>query len=102
MAEETWYRGEADGVAPGRPGGAEHDLGDGLYLTDDEDIALQYAKTRAPGNKNYRVLEVTIDRETLGNVLDLTTDARWTGFMRRPMVPGSTNPNLKKSRLDHL
>src|SRR5262245_47090783 len=99
---ETWYRGEGAGVEPGKPGGALHDLGDGLYFTDTEDVAWQYAKIRAPGYKEYRVWQVTVDRQTLGRVLDLTTDPRWVKFMGEPMAPGSTNPNLRKSRLHFL
>src|SRR5713226_5537323 len=99
---ETWYRGEAAGVAPSKPGGDPHDLGDGLYLTDTEDVAWQYAKLRAPGNKEYRVWQASVDRQTLGRVLDLTMDSRWTKFITGPMVPGSRNPQLTKSRLDFL
>jgi hypothetical protein len=103
MGIETWYRGEGAGVPPAKPGGHLHDLGDGMYLSDTEDVAWQYAKTRA--NKqasDYRVLEVTIDRQSLGRVLDLTTDPRWSKFMREPMVPGSKNPALMKSRWDYV
>jgi len=94
-----WYRGEGVGVGPGRPGGALHDLGDGLYLSDSEDVALLYGRTRAASAKGYRVLEVSINRSDLGNVLDLTADSRWLKFMTRPMVPGTKNV---ESRLDYL
>jgi hypothetical protein len=99
---ETWYRGEGVGVAPSKPGGNLHDLGDGLYLSDKEDVALQYAKVRAPGEKSFQLLEVTVERASLGRVLDLTTDSRWAKFMTQPMVPGSANPQLSKSGLDFL
>jgi len=98
---QKWYRGEGVGVAPSKPGGALHDFGDGLYLTDSEDVATLYAKTRAAGTEP-RVLEVNIATEDLGMVLDLTSDSRWIKFMTRPMVQGSTNPHLSKSRLDYL
>src|SRR5713101_5397897 len=100
---EKWWRGEGAGVDPSKPGGGDlHDLGDGLYLKDTEDVAWQYAKLRAPGYKEYRVWQVTVDRQTLGRVLDLTMDSRWTRFMTEPMVPGSTNPTLKRNRLYFL
>lgn len=97
-----WYRGEGAGVPPSKPGGDLHDLGDGLYLTDTEDVAWQYARLRAPGYKEYRVWQANVSPQTLGRVLDLTTDSRWTNFMREPMVPGSRNPQLMKSRLNFL
>lgn len=99
---EAWYRGEGAGVAPSKPGGDLHDLGDGFYLTDTEDVAWQYAKLRAPGYKEYRVFQVSVDRQSLGRVLDLTMDPRWVKFMTDPIVRGSTNPNLTRSRLDFL
>ena len=102
MGEETWYRGEGIGVTPSGPGKNLHDLGDGLYLIDKEEVALQYAKTRAPGDQSWQVLEVTVERQSLGNVLDLTMDPRWQKFMTEPMFPGTNNPHLNKSRLDHL
>jgi hypothetical protein len=101
MTMTKWFRGEGVGVAPSKPGGALHDFGDGLYLTDSEDVAALYAKTRAAGTEP-RVLEVNISSSDLGVVLDLTGDSRWMKFMTRPMVQGSTNPHLSKSRLDYL
>jgi hypothetical protein len=86
---ETWYRGEADGVAPSRAGGDLHDLGDGLYLTSQLDVAQLYAKTRAQGNLQLtRVYEVDIDHAQLGRVLNLTTDRRWTEYMKQQVIPG--------------
>lgn len=102
MGEETWFHGAGVGVAPSAPGKNLHDLGDGLYLTDREDVALQYAKTRAPGDQSWFVQEVTVERLSLGNVLDLTTDPRWQKFMTQPMYPGTNNPQLSKSRLEFL
>ena len=52
MAEdsyETWFRGEGAGVAPGKPGGSSHDFGDGMYLTDRQNVAEVYAARRAAG-----------------------------------------------------
>jgi hypothetical protein len=48
------------------------------------------------------VLEATIDRQSLGKVLDLTTDPRWQRFMTQPMYPGTNSANLNKSRLEHV
>jgi hypothetical protein len=82
---DTWYRGEGAGVPPSKAGAWTHDLGDGLYLTDTEDVAWMYAKLRAPGYKEYRVYQVDLERSSLGRVLDLTADFRWERFMNEPM-----------------
>jgi hypothetical protein len=43
-----WYRGEAIGVEPAKPGTTDlNDLGDGMYLTDDPEVAKDYAELRA-------------------------------------------------------
>ncbi len=102
MGNETWFRGEGVGVAPNPAGKNLLDYGDGLYLSDKEDVALQYAKLRAPGDKSWQVLQATIDRQSLGRVLDLTTDPRWQKFMSRPMYPGTNNANLNRSRLEYV
>jgi hypothetical protein len=90
MPDETWFRGEGAGVAPNEQGKNLPDFGDGLYLSDKEDVALQYARLRAPGDNSWQVLEATIDRQSLGKILDLTTDPRWQRFMTQPMYPGPT------------
>jgi hypothetical protein len=102
MGDETWFRGEGVGVAPNPAGKNLPDYGDGLYLSDKEDVALQYAKLRAPGESSWQVLQATIDRQSLGKVLDLTTDPRWQKFMTQPMYPGTNNANLNKSRLEYV
>lgn len=91
---ETWYRGEAVGSPTSKPGGNLHDLGDGLYFTDTEDVAWQYAKIRAPGYKEYRVWQVSVERMSLGRVLDLTADGRWNKFMLEPLLPGRPGTRL--------
>lgn len=99
---EIWFRGEGAGVLPGKPGGNLHDLGDGLYLTDTEDVAWQYARIR--GNaapENYRIFTVPIERNSLGNVLDLTNDARWMRFMGEPIHPRLTMNRLTIIRGQH-
>jgi hypothetical protein len=102
MGDETWFRGEGVGVTPNPAGKNLLDYGDGLYLSDKEDVALQYARLRAPGDNSWQVLEATIDRQSLGKVLDLTTDPRWQRFMTQPMYPGTNNANLNKSRLEYV
>jgi hypothetical protein len=93
----VWYRGEAKGGPSSKPGGNILDFGDGLYLTDSEDVAWQYAKKRSPGHKEYQVWQVKLNSSTLGRVLDLTSDARWTKFMNTP------DPMLlNKSRLHYV
>jgi hypothetical protein len=93
---ETWYRGEADGVTPSRPGGDPHDFGDGLYFTSDVDVAKLYANTRANGNIQLtRVYEVDIDHAQLGRVLNLTNNQRWAEFMKEQVtLNGPTNEQL--------
>jgi hypothetical protein len=93
---ETWYRGEAVGVGPAKPGAHLHDFGDGLYLTDSPQVAGQYAVTRA-GDKplTARTLSVTMEPERLGRVLDLTKDTRWQAFLKSRATPQSlTNEEL--------
>lgn len=97
---ETWFRGEGVGVPPARAGGFLHDFGDGLYLTDREDIALIYARRRAPAVADQRVLMVTLERSSLGRVLDLTMDARWTQFMNTP-ISRNAGSRLHYLRIKH-
>jgi hypothetical protein len=80
---ETWYRGEGSGVQPAQPGGAVHDFGDGLYLTDDPAVAAQYAATRAASlqGSTPSVTAATFERPLLGKVLDLTADIRWKQYL---------------------
>ena len=74
---DKWYRGEAVGVAPiPADKTADHDIGDGMYLTDTKEVALKYADLRADDPAARRVYSVVIDPSSL-RVLDLTTDARW-------------------------
>jgi hypothetical protein len=93
---ETWYRGEADGVAASRPGADLHDFGDGLYFTSDMDVAKLYASTRANGNTQLtRVYEVAVDQTKLGRALNLTTNQRWAQFLKESATPATpTNEQL--------
>jgi hypothetical protein len=96
--QETWFRGEGVGVAPAKPGGHIHDFGDGMYLTDSEDVAAVYAQRRAKSPADQRVWMVTVDRQSLGRVLDLTTDHRWQSFM----TDTKDKMLLGKSRISYL
>jgi hypothetical protein len=79
---DLWFRGEAVGVAPIPPDKtADHDIGDGMYLTDRRASAVEYADLRATDPAARRVYSVEIDRSAL-RVLDLTTDARWQKDLR--------------------
>ena len=103
MGDETWFRGSGKGVDTAKTGAHLHNLGDGMYLADTEDVAWQYARIRSGGqHQNYEVWQVTVDRMSLGRVLDLTTDSRWHKFMTEPMLPGSKNPNLSKPRIYYM
>lgn len=85
---EHWYRGEAPGVARASPGGSVHDLGDGLYFTDDPAVAQSYGDLRAGNVGGGTTLGAEIDPRLLGKVLDLTADARWAAFMaEKPPLP---------------
>lgn len=91
---ETWYRGEGIGVAPATPGSTpDHDLGDGMYLTDKVESATEYAKLRAPDARSQRVWSADINRQSL-RVLDLTSDSRWRASlpMLEPLIK-SANEN---------
>ena len=89
LAPETWYRGEAVGVGPARPGSVPHDLGDGTYFTDRADVARQFAEMRSGDRPTLRrVWSATFERTTLGRVLDLRTDTRWQSYVTRPIVAG--------------
>jgi hypothetical protein len=89
MAEiVVWYRGIAKDVPLANPGEWTHDFGEGLYLTNTEEVAWEYADVRSAGDiSKQRVLTANIDRSTLGRVLDLTKDPRWTKYMNEPVVP---------------
>ena len=94
-APETWYRGEAEGVPPARPGSVIHDFGDGLYLTDDSSLAAQYAALRAsPHPETGRVLAASFERSLLGRMLDLNTDPRWAAYMSETTPGGLTHEQL--------
>jgi len=100
LSLETWFRGEGVGVPPARPGGYLQDFGDGMYLTDSQDVAGIYARRRAPIAANQRVLTVTLERISLGRVLDLSMDPRWTQFMNTPLSK-STGSRLYYLKIKH-
>lgn len=84
---DVWFRGEGVGVAPASPGSTPaHDLGDGMYLTDRQDVAKRYAEMRSPEPAGQRVYSVTVNTGSL-KVLDLTRDERWKQYMQ-PLKPG--------------
>ncbi len=87
---DVWYRGQSS--AAGQTSGAAvggHDLGDGVYYTNEPKVAEQYADTRvAKSGGTKSVVQVTVTPGELGRVLDLTKDARWQRFLDTPQVPG--------------
>jgi hypothetical protein len=94
---EVWFRGEGAGVAPSRPGGSLHDFGDGLYFTDSEDVAKIYAAKRMATVESRLVFSLTLERSSLGRVLDLTADSRWHKFMTAsndPLLVGRSRLSL--------
>lgn len=91
---ETWFRGEGVGVPAATPGStAPHDLGDGMYLSDDVKVAGDYAALRSPSPAGRRVYAVDLDLRQY-RVLDLTADARWQKFIS-PLAPGM--PSAEKA-----
>jgi hypothetical protein len=95
MGSEIWYRGEAEGVTPSRPGGGSiHDLGEGVYFTSDREVAKTYADTRAKDHRAAsRAYAATIDLGKM-RVLDLTKDARWNAYLKSQPVPPLTVEQL--------
>jgi hypothetical protein len=73
---DVWFRGESVNVAPAKAGTVSNDIGDGMYLTDKEHIAQQYAFERSTTVDQRRVYRVSIDTSGM-RILDLTTDTRW-------------------------
>jgi hypothetical protein len=80
LATETWFRGEAAGVAAAPDSSATargpvHDLGEGTYFTDRLDVAESYANLRADASETAgRVISGELDPGTLGKTLDLTKE----------------------------
>jgi len=73
----VWWRGEAVGDTPIPPDKtADHDIGDGMYLTDTKQSAVEYTMQRTSDPSARRLYSVGIDTSQM-RVLDLTTDARW-------------------------
>lgn len=87
MGQEIWYRGEAVGVAQTVGKTNPHDFADGMYLTDNVEVATQYAELRSNDPNARRVWSVPIDTQGM-RVLDLTSDPRWQKYLRPdPRLP---------------
>ncbi|MEZ5426664.1 MAG: hypothetical protein R2747_10390 [Pyrinomonadaceae bacterium] len=82
----NWFRGEGVDVVPAKAGTVDNDIGDGMYLTDQLEVAKQYARERSPNPDNQRVYKIAVSPGEM-KVLDLTTDARWKKHMSFPMPP---------------
>jgi hypothetical protein len=92
---QTWFRGEAVGVVPiPADKTADHDIGDGMYLTDNKASAVQYADLRATDPAARRVFSVVIDQSSL-RVLDLTADPRWQKDLR------VVEPSIKAANVNY-
>jgi len=85
MATETWYRGEGVNISPAKPGGMTHDFGDGVYFADTLDGAKPFAR-RALVPADQRLYQVRVDVGSI-KVLNLSTDPRWTSYMKQPLSP---------------
>jgi hypothetical protein len=72
-----WWRGEAVGDKPIAPNKtADHDIGDGMYLADTKESAVEYTIQRTDDPKSRRLYSVRLDLSQM-RVLDLTQDPRW-------------------------
>jgi hypothetical protein len=89
-----------------RTGGADQDLGQGFYLTLDEDTAMAYADRRAiqRGTNGRRVLTFEIRRSELGDVVDIRKGgnyrAQWEEWLKaKPQLPGGGElPTIRSNR----
>jgi len=93
VGDMTWFRGEISDGATAKTGGAVlHDFFDGMYLTDDASLAVEYMDLRIHhenlSRDKGRVVATTFDPHKLGRVLDLRTDPRWAAYMREPTSVG--------------
>lgn len=103
MSDQTWYRGEAVAGPVSTPGGAIHDFGDGLYLTDRVDVARLYAEGRAPKQPDKQaVLVANFDPKILGNVHDLRTDLRWKEFFKKDPMGEQAFEIIKSGRVNEM
>ncbi len=98
MAEETWFRGEGTDNPPPKPGKSPiMDFGKGMYLSDRSDVAEVYGQIRPLKAENRRLWVVVLDRASLGNVLDLSADARWHDFMNQRPHPELRDPTTRRA-----
>jgi len=89
-----WYRGEGVGVEPAEPGTVRNDIGDGMYLTDQLDVAKKYAFERASKPDDQRVYKINVDYGNM-RILDLTTDVRWKNHIGYPTPDGTIEQQLQ-------
>lgn len=99
MVEETWYRGTATGVMPAR--GETHDLGDGVYYTDNLQTAYSFAGMRTQSEDQLPYVSWgRVDPAAQGRVLDVTSGpmkTAWDRFSAEPNpMTGTTNLDLMK------
>lgn len=100
----TWYRGESTGARLAAHGGFVHDLGDGMYFTDDLHVAYVYANKRVKeAGGQGQVLRIELGNSQLGRVLDLRADPRWASFVK-PIESHirASNENYGRSFQDFL
>ncbi len=110
LVPATWYRGFAVGVPAVADGKVVHDLGGGVYFTDTQGVAQQYASLRSNGNQAVeRVIGGTVDPHSLGPVLDLREEPQFmqvytylrktgpvSGERYRPLVDATLKAKGKK------
>jgi hypothetical protein len=99
LVGHTWYRGEAVSKGLAKAGTVENDIGDGMYLTDNEKVAQQYAKERAPSVEDKRVYSVKVKNL---RILDLTTDVRWKKHVSFPLNPAVANGDTIETSLKNF
>ncbi|WP_290439830.1 DUF4157 domain-containing protein [Streptomyces sp. JHA26] len=80
LADEDWYRGYVEGAVSAEDTKVVHDLGDGLYFSDVEDVANQYGVMRSlekGASTPHRTVRIRLDPVKMGRVLDLTRESEF-------------------------
>ncbi len=92
----TWYRGESTNAPPMKAGGAEHDLGDGMYLTDSLESAKAYGNMRVQDSGgSLRVSQIDVKGGEFGRVLDLRNDRNFQLYLAESAVPQPGYPSRR-------
>jgi len=115
LAPETWYRGYVEGepssadAATSGQRGFVHDLGSGVYFTDTESVAKEYADMRvadaaAKGGSGPppvgSVAQGVLDPSSLGTTLDLTKEPKFMEFYNKVAATGPVSGERYRNLVD--